>query len=98
MHCIPGFASLAPLLAFAAGRADAHPGKLDANGCQYEAASGDYHCHEEAQPDRNTSAAVKKSRENVRHDQSPPNYSTTEFFIASKTLAECQSSGGRAPG
>ncbi len=98
MRCIPGFAFLALLLTLAAGRADAHSGKLDANGCHYQAASGDYHCHKEVKPNRNTGAAVKKSRENVCHDQSSPNYSTIKFFIAYKTMAECQSSGGRAPG
>ncbi len=98
MHRIQRLAFTALLLGFAAGPAVAHPGKLDANGCHYESASGEYHCHKEVKPNRNTSAAVKKSRENVCHDKSSPNYSTIKYFIAYKTMAECQSSGGRAPG
>ena len=85
------------LLALSMGPADAHPGKLDGNGCHYEAATGDYHCHKEVKPNKNTSAAVKKSRENVCHDKTSPNYSTIKYFIAYKTMAECVSSGGKAP-
>ena len=84
-------------LALSSGVADAHNGKLDANGCHYESATGEYHCHKEVKPNRNTSAAVKKSRENVCHDKSSPNYSTIKYFVAYKTMAECQSSGGKSP-
>jgi len=97
MRRIPGFAFPALLLAFSAGPAGAHPGKLDANGCHYETATGEYHCHKEVKPNRNTSAAVKKSRENVCHDKTSSNYSTIKYFVAYKTMAECVSSGGKAP-
>ena len=85
-------------LALAIGPADAHPGKLDANGCHYESATGDYHCHKEVKPNRNVNAAVKKSRENVCHDKSSPNYTTIKYFIPYKSMGECVTSGGRAAG
>ncbi len=89
---------LALPLALASGAADAHNGKLDANGCHYETATGEYHCHKEVKPNRNVNAAVKKSRENVCHDKSSPNYTTIKYFIPYKTMGECVSSGGRAAG
>ncbi len=98
MRRIEGFASFALLLAFSAGPAEAHSGKLDGNGCHYEAASGDYHCHREVKPNRDVNAPVEKSRENVCHDKSSPNYSTIKYFISYKSVAECTTSGGRAPG
>jgi hypothetical protein len=82
-------------LVLAAGPALAHNGKLDANGCHYESATGEYHCHKEVKANRNVNAAVKKSRENVCHDKSSSNYSTIKYFIAYKTLGECVSSGGK---
>ena len=90
--------ALALPLALATGAAHAHAGKLDANGCHYESASGEYHCHKEVKPNRNVNAAVKKSRENVCHDKSSPNYSTIRYSIAYKTMGECVTSGGRAAG
>ena len=87
--------ALALPLALATGAAHAHPGKLDANGCHYESASGEYHCHKEVKPNRNVKAAVKKSRENVCHDRSSPNYTTLKYFIAYKTMGECVTSGGK---
>ena len=77
------------------GPAMAHNGKLDANGCHYESATGEYHCHKEVKPNRNVNAAVKKSRENVCHDKSSSNYSTLKYFIAYKTMGECVSGGGK---
>jgi len=82
-------------LALAPGTASAHNGKLDANGCHYESATGEYHCHKEVKPNRNVNAAVKKSRENVCHDKSSSNYSSIKYFIAYKTMGECVSSGGK---
>jgi hypothetical protein len=48
-------------------------------------------------PNSNVNALVKKSRENVCHDKSSPNYSTLKFFIAYPTIEACLKSGGRAP-
>ena len=97
MRLIRGFALSAFLLASSTAPALAHPGKLDGNGCHYETATGEYHCHKEVKPNRNSGAAVKKSRENVCHDKSSPNYSTIKYFVTYKTMAECLSSGGKAP-
>ena len=95
MRRILTLTATAASLALAAGTAPAHNGKLDANGCHYESATGEYHCHKEVKPNRNLDAAVKKSRENVCHDRSSSNYSTLKYFIAYKTLGECVSSGGK---
>ena len=95
MRRIPSLAIFILPLALAAGTADAHNGKLDANGCHYESATGEYHCHKEVKPNRNVNAAVKKSRENVCHDKSSSNYSTLKYFIAYKTMGECVTSGGK---
>ena len=85
-------------LALSSGVADAHNGKLDANGCHYESATGEYHCHKEVKPNRKVDAVAKKSRENVCHDKSSSNYKTLRYFIAYKSMAECLASGGRAAG
>jgi hypothetical protein len=85
----------------AIGPALAHPGKLDGNGCHYETATGRYHCHKETselKPNSAVNSPVKKSRENVCHDKSSPNYKTIKYFVPYKTLPECLTSGGRAPG
>jgi len=95
MRRILTLTSFALSLALAAGTASAHNGKLDANGCHYESATGEYHCHKEVKPNRNVNAAVKKSRENVCHDKSSSNYSTIKYFIAYKTMGECVTSGGK---
>jgi hypothetical protein len=86
------------LPALGPGVVEAHPGALDGNGCHYEKATGQYHCHKEVKPNTQVNAPVKKSRENVCHDKSSPNYKTLKYFIAYKTNAECLDSGGRAPG
>jgi hypothetical protein len=98
MQRIQILAAVALMQGLVATIAHAHSGALDANGCHYETASGAYHCHKEVKPNANVHAAVKKSRENVCHDKSSPNYSTLKYFIAYKTLADCLASGGRAPG
>jgi hypothetical protein len=95
MRRILTLTSFALSLALAAGTASAHNGKLDGNGCHYESATGEYHCHKEVKPNRNVNAAVKKSRENVCHDKSSSNYSTIKYFIAYKTMGECVTSGGK---
>jgi hypothetical protein len=95
MRRIPILTLTAAALTLAAGPASAHNGKLDANGCHYESATGEYHCHKEVKPNRNVNAAAKKSRENVCHDKSSSNYSTIKYFVAYKTMGECVSSGGK---
>jgi hypothetical protein len=89
-------AALLPLLAMSS--ANAHPGKLDGNGCHYETATGEYHCHKTVKPNRNVGAPVKKSRENLCHDKSSSNYSSLKYFVTYKSMAECLGSGGRAAG
>ena len=98
MRRILTLTALALPLAIAFGTADAHNGKLDANGCHYESATGEYHCHKDVKPNRKVDAVAKKSRENVCHDKSSSNYKTLKYFIAYKSMAECVASGGRAAG
>ncbi len=43
-------------------------------------------------------APAKKSRENVCHDKSSPNYSTLKYFVSYPSLQACLTSGGRAFG
>ncbi|MEO8016327.1 MAG: hypothetical protein ABI769_00810, partial [Pseudomonadota bacterium] len=62
----------------------------------YESATHRYHCHKPAKLNRNINAPVKKSRENLCHDQSSPNYTTLKYFVAYKTMPQCLTSGGRA--
>ena len=95
MRRIPSLAIFILPLTLAAGTAHAHNGKLDANGCHYESATGEYHCHKEVKPNRNVNAPVKKSRENICHDKSSSNYNTVKYFIAYKTMGECVTSGGK---
>jgi hypothetical protein len=82
----------------APGAALAHPGKLDRNGCHYDTATGQYHCHRQPRPNPDRAAPAKKSRENVCHDASSPNYSTLKYFVGYPTLQACLASGGRAVG
>jgi len=99
MVSLRGFAVSALLLALPAGAAFAHSGGLDGNGCHYEGSAGRrYHCHQDVKPNPDVKAPAKKSRENVCHDRSSPNYSTVKFFVSYKSMAECLASGGRAPG
>ena len=94
----------AVLLASAAGLvslgivAQAHPGGLDTNGCHYQTDTGRYHCHRTVKANTNVQAPARKSRENVRHDATSPNYTTLEYFNAFETMAACLNSGGRAFG
>ena len=87
---------LASLAALSIGSAQAHNGKLDANGCHYETATGQYHCHRMVKPNKDVKATVKKSRENVCHDKTSSNYSTLKYFISYPTMPSCVTSGGRA--
>ena len=80
--------------------ASAHSGGVDANGCHYERSTGKnwqdtYHCHEHKPANRDTNAAVKKSRENICHDAGSPNYSKLQYFVAYKSMKQCTTSGGR---
>jgi len=84
MVLVQGFASSVLLLTLSIGTARAHSGGLDGNGCHYDTTSGRYHCHQEVKPNPDAKAPAKKSRENVCHDKSSPNYSTVKFFISYK--------------
>ena len=74
--------------------AQATPGALDANGCHYDRANGRYHCHQEMPPNPDRFATVKKSRENICHDRSSPNYRMLTRFVAYRSMAACMTSGG----
>ena len=94
---------LVPLLCACAGLplpVIAHPAGVDANGCHHERSSGSswqdtYHCHEHKPANRDTNAAVKKSRENICHDSKSPNYKQLQRFISYKIMKQCTASGGR---
>ena len=77
---------------------EAHPGKLDTNGCHYESATGDYHCHRDPRRNRDVNATAKKSRENVCHDHGSPNYTKLKYFVSYPSMQACLGSGGRAFG
>jgi hypothetical protein len=72
-------------------------GVLDDNGCHYDRKNGNYHCHEDRGPNPNRFAAVKKSRENVCHDKTSPNYRMLRTFAAYQNMRSCLASGGREP-
>jgi hypothetical protein len=76
----------------------AHQGGLDGNGCHYETASARYHCHRDPRRNRDTDAPAKKSRKNICHDRSSPNYTTLKYFVSYPSLQACLASGGRAVG
>jgi hypothetical protein len=84
------------LLALASTNATiASEGRLDANGCHYDRSHGNkYHCHQEVPPNPDRNAPVKKSRENLCHDKSSPNYRTLKYFVAYRNMAACVTSGG----
>jgi hypothetical protein len=95
------FSIFALFQALAFGRADAHSGSTDGNGCHYEASSGRYHCHKDTKdlkPNPDVNAPVMKSRENLCHSKTSSNYKTIKYFVSYKTMAECKASGGRASG
>lgn len=75
----------------------ASDGRLDENGCHYERKKAKYHCHEERPPNPDRFAAVKKSRENVCHDKTSPNYRMLRFYVAYANMRNCLNSGGREP-
>jgi hypothetical protein len=95
---------LAPTLAacglLGIGAVHAHPGGLDANGCHYDRSKGnDYHCHKqtsEISPNPDINAGAKKSRENICHDKSSPNYRQLRYFVAYRDMDACLVSGGIA--
>src|SRR5690349_10189752 len=90
--------ALAALWLGASAPAAAHPGALDGNGCHYDTATGRYHCHRSGKKNPDVTAPAKKSRENVCHDKSSPNYSTLKYFVPYPSLQACLTSGGRAFG
>jgi hypothetical protein len=71
----------------------AHTGDLDANGCHYKGKSH-YHCHQDAAPNTHTDAAAKKSRQNVCHDKTSPNYNKLRRFMDFDSMEDCLKSGG----
>jgi hypothetical protein len=78
--------------------ANAHEGGLDGNGCHYDRSHGNkYHCHRDVPPNPDRNAAVKKSRENICHDRTSPNYRTLKYFISYRSMAACLTSGGNEP-
>ena len=96
---IPAFlTSSLILLMLVPAPAFSHPGALDGNGCHYDTSNGRYHCHRQPKPNKDVAAPAKKSRENVCHDKSSPNYSTLKYFVAYPSLQACITSGGRAAG
>jgi hypothetical protein len=75
--------------------ASATEGRLDENGCHYDRKNGNYHCHENRGPNPDRFAPVKKSRENICHDKTSPNYRMLRFFVAYQNMRNCVGSGGR---
>ncbi|HTU64844.1 MAG TPA: hypothetical protein VMF52_02745 [Steroidobacteraceae bacterium] len=73
----------------------AHPGDLDSQGCHYEGAKRKYHCHRPGTINPNIYAPVKKSRENICHDERSSNYHQLKYFVAYESLEACLRSGGR---
>lgn len=63
--------------------AAAHLGGLDASG-------------KDATPNPDIDAPVKKSREDICHDFSSPNYRSIRYFISYRDMCACLESGGRA--
>jgi len=78
--------------------AQAHPGRLDQNGCHYDGGGGiGYHCHQDPRPNMDVTAVAKKSRDNICHDSSSANYRQLKYFISYKSMKDCLASGGRKP-
>ena len=86
--------SLLTVAIAAALPAAASTGGLDKNGCHYDSGTGQYHCHRSVPPNSDLNAPVKKSRENVCHDDRSPNYRTLRYFISYYSMNECVASGG----
>lgn len=91
---ISALTALLALGGFATNPVAAHEGALDANGCHYERKNGNYHCHKQMPPNPDRNAPVKKSRENICHDRSSPNYRQLRYFVSYRNMAECVMSGG----
>ena len=90
-----GLTTLLTLGTLATIPAAAHEGALDENGCHYDHQhGGKYHCHKEVPPNPDRNAPVKKSRENICHDKTSPNYRMLRYFVAYRNMAECVHSGG----
>jgi hypothetical protein len=70
------------------------PGALDKNGCHYDRTNGSYHCHKDVPPNSDMHAPVKKSRDNICHDQRSPNYRSLRYFVSYQSMDECLVSGG----
>jgi hypothetical protein len=87
--CIAGMLTTNP--------ARATEGALDENGCHYDRQKNLYHCHKAMPPNPDRFAPVKKSRENICHDKSSPNYRTLLYFVAYRSMQECVVSGGKEP-
>jgi hypothetical protein len=94
---IPASLALALCMGLASN-SPAHTGRTDTNGCHYATDTGRYHCHRDPVRNPDVRAPAKKSRENVCHDKSSPNYSTLKYFVSYQSLQECLTSGGRAFG
>jgi hypothetical protein len=93
---LPVLVSVLTLLAPGAARASA--GGLDGNGCHYDRGNANkYHCHQEMPPNPDRNAPVRKSRENVCHDQRSPNYRTLRYFVSYRSMAAGVTSGGNEP-
>ena len=88
-----------PLLFLGMGTASAHSGGLDTNGCHYEPGLRHYHCHQKGKPDADPKAPAKKSRENLCHDATSPNYKRLTYYVPYPSMEACLKSGGvRAAG
>ena len=87
--------AVAAAIVLGSSAARAHSGGLDANGCHYEKGHGNYHCHQDVPANPDVDAVAKKSRDNVCHDRSSPNYRSVKYFISYRSMKDCQASGGR---
>jgi hypothetical protein len=72
----------------------AHPGDVDSQGCHYQDGRK-YHCHRPGTINPNIYAPVKKSRENLCHDERSSNYRRLKYFVAYDSMEACMRSGGR---
>ena len=94
MRPILSAAMAAPLLLLGIGTASSHSGGLDVNGCHYEPGLRHYHCHQKGKLDADPKAVAKKSRENICHDATSPNYKTLKYYAPYPSMEACLKSGG----